>query len=359
MPERTTRARALAALDRLATFPEQNPNLVIETDMQGIVTYLNPVAAAAFPCLRDPRAACDAKHPLLADVTGFVAAFRLRGVSFSSREVEVGDEVYEQKVCYTPMSGDPAIRIYAHDITALKRAEMQVTELARAVLKAQESERHRIARELHDESGQALAALKISLQLLAAESPPDIADQLGDAVALVESTRERIRRLAYGLRPAALDTLGLSRSLELLCLETSELTHLAVTYRGRDTVELTDEAAVCLYRFVQEALTNVVVHAGATRAYVRLNANHGTVRLRVADNGSGMDTALLDDPMRTGLGIVGMRERLELLSGRLEATSVPGMGTEMIAVLPQENITGHVAAGSGASLRTTPGQVLL
>jgi signal transduction histidine kinase len=277
-------------------------------------------------------------HPLLANVPDFVAAFRDEGLEFDSREVTVGEAVFEQKVCYTPAGGDAVIRLYSHDITALKRAERQVTELARRIIHTQEEERHRVARELHDEAGQALAALKISLQLLAGDAPADIRVHLDDVIDLVESTRESIRHLAYGLRPPALDALGLNRSLDQLCTETSERTHLAVTYRGRDIGPLTDEAQVCLYRFVQEALTNAAVHANARRAYVRLKLDKDAVRLRVADDGMGMDPAILHDPLRTGLGIVGMRERLELLSGRLELTSVEGKGTEMIAVLPREGV---------------------
>lgn len=321
-----------ADLDRLAAFPEQNPNLVIETDMSGRVTYLNPEAASRFPELRDESPT----HPLLAGIPDFVAGFRASGLEFESREVTVGGEVFEQKVCYTPAGGYSVIRVYSHDITALKNAERQVTELARRIIHTQEEERHRVARELHDEAGQALAALKISLQLLAGDAPVDIRASLDDAIRLVESTRESIRHLAYGLRPPALDALGLNRSLGQLCAETSERTHLAVTYKGRDIAPLSDEAQVCLYRFVQESLTNVAVHADAHRAYVRLKLDKDAVRLRVADDGVGMDPAILHDPLRTGLGIVGMRERLELLSGRLELTSVAGKGTEMIAVLPRE-----------------------
>jgi len=332
--DRTGDRVTAADIDRLAAFPEQNPNLVIETDRSGRVTYLNPEASVRFPKLD----AAGPTHPLLADLPGFVAGFRDEGLEFASREVTVGDAVFEQKVCYTPAGDDAVIRLYSHDITALKRAERQVTELARRIIHTQEEERHRVARELHDEAGQALAALKISLQLLAGDAPQDMRASLNAVIDLAESTRESIRHLAYGLRPPALDALGLNRSLDQLCAETTERTHLAVTYRGRDIAPLTDEAQVSLYRFVQEALTNAVVHADASRAYVRLTSDTEAVRLRVADDGVGMDTAILHDPLRTGLGIVGMRERLELLSGRLEVTSVAGKGTEMIAVLPGEGV---------------------
>jgi two-component system sensor histidine kinase UhpB len=321
----------VANLDRLAAFPEQNPNLVIETDLTGRVTYLNPEAASRFPGLRDGT-----DTALLADVADFVLTFRAEGREFASREVTAGGCVFEQKVCYTAAGDDAVLRIYSHDITALKDAERQIAELARRVLHTQEAERHRVARELHDEAGQALAALKISLQLLVAEAPDTIRRSLQEAIDLVESTREQIRRVAYGLRPAALDTLGLNRAIDHLCSETSERTHLTVTYDGRDLGPLTDEAEVCLYRFVQEALTNIAVHAGARRAYVRLSVNGDAIRLRVADDGIGMEPEILDDPVRAGLGIVGMRERLALLSGRLEVTSMPGRGTELIAMLPRE-----------------------
>lgn len=319
-----------AELDRLATFPEQNPNLVIETDLRGRVNYLNPIAAEHFPELRGEGQA----HPLLDDVGSLVTEFRSRGEDFVSRQVHVGDAIFEQKICFTPAGDQAFIRIYAHDITALKQAEQATQVLARRLVHTQEVERHRVSRELHDEAGQALAALKISLQLLLPDSPEEMHPTLVQAIELVESTRQGIRQIAYGLRPPALDALGLNTSLEHLCTDTTERTHLEVTYQGRDLPPLSDGAEMCLYRFVQEALTNTAVHAEATRAYVRLTTDPDAVRVRVADDGKGMDVAVLDDPVRAGLGIVGMKERLQLLSGRLEASSLPGRGTEMIAVLP-------------------------
>jgi len=332
-PTRPRPIEATAAdLDRLAAFPEQNPNLVIETSVAGRVVYLNPEAAKRFPELHDEHD----RHPLLLGVVGYVEAFRADGLEFASREVIVDDSVFEQKVCYTVVGDRPSIRVYAHDITALKTAERQIAELARGIVHAQEEERHRVSRELHDEAGQALVALKISLQLLAGDAADDLRPSLDDAVELVESTRERIRRLAQGLRPPSLDALGLDRALAQLCAETDERTHLEVGYIGADLPHLSDEGQVSLYRFVQEALTNAAIHAAARRAEVRLTNTQEEVRLSVADDGIGMDPSTVNDPIRSGLGLVGMRERLELLSGRMEVAQSELGGTEVVAYLPSE-----------------------
>lgn len=321
-----------ADLDRLAAFPEQNPNLVIEVSVAGEVVYLNPEAAARFPELFDEHVS----HPLLAGLLEYVESFRSDGREFASREVIVGEAVFEEKVCHTLVGGRPSIRVYAHDITALKNAEHQIAELARGIVHAQEEERHRVSRELHDEAGQALVALKISLQLLAGDAPEELKPSLNDAVDLVDSTRERIRRLAQGLRPPSLDALGLDRALAQLCAETDELTHLHVRYAGTDLISLNDEGQVSLYRFVQEALTNAAIHAQAHQVAVRMSDSDDEVRVSVADDGIGMDPGTVTDPIRSGLGIVGMRERLELLAGRLEVTTSEWGGTEVVAYLPSE-----------------------
>jgi signal transduction histidine kinase len=328
-------AVAEAKLARLASFPEQNPNAVIETDVAGRVTYLNPVAQAQFPELWTQGFS----HPILRGVAAIVAGFEASGHPYVAREIDVGVAAYEQKICYTREGNAVRVRVYAHDITRRKRAEEAIQTLAKRVVFAQEEERQRVSRELHDEAGQALTALKLSLELIMAELPSGteaLRRNLAEAVALADSARERIRSLARGLRPPALDTLGLNLTLEAFCRDFSKRTQLAVRYEGTDVAGLSDAMTICLYRVLQEALTNVVKHAQATEVEVRLQRDDGEVRLLVTDNGRGFDhqpgRSLPQE--RIGIGMLGMVERLELFGGRLAVDSEPGRGVRLAAHLP-------------------------
>ncbi|HSB81458.1 MAG TPA: CHASE domain-containing protein [Candidatus Methylomirabilis sp.] len=219
------------------------------------------------------------------------------------------------------------------------RAEAVARRLTQQVLSVQEEERRHLSRELHDEAGQSLTGLVLNLQLLHAEAPEDqtsLRRRLRDAGALARGTAERIRLLARGLRPPDLDTLGLNASLRGLCHEVARRTGLSIGYSGSDVLSLPDTVTICLYRTLQEALTNVARHAGARHVRVTLQDDAESVRLSVEDDGVGFDTWPLvspRDPSR-GIGLPGMQERLELLGGRLEIASRPGQGTRLVAQVP-------------------------
>ncbi len=326
---------AKAQLAWLATFPEQNPNPVIETDQTGQVTYLNPVAQAQFPELWKEGFS----HPILSGLKAIIATFESASQSYVAREIDLEHAVYEQKICYARQHEKVRVRVYVHDITRRKRAEEAIQKLARGLVFAEEESRKRISRELHDEAGQALTALKLSLELIGRELPVKataLRQNFAEAIALTESTKEQIRLLARGLRPPALDTLGLNRTLEAFCRDFAKQSRLAVRYKGTEVPGLLDATDICLYRTLQEALTNVVKHAQATKVEVKLAVANHAVRLLVADNGRGR-TQELDKPRDeelSGIGLLGMRERLELLGGRLEVVSEPGHGLRLVAQLP-------------------------
>lgn len=332
--------RAERKLAWLATIPEQNPNIVVETDITGRVNYSNLAARTRFPCLiRDGFA-----HPLLQDIPTIVSTLESGDQSYVTREIEISEGAFERKIfSYTEHTGEVRIRVYAHDVTRRKRAEEAIQKLAQRLVYAQEEERGRLSRELHDEAGQALTALKLGLELLLRDLPADpsvLQQNLAEAIALSESTRERVRLLALGLRPPGLDTVGLDLTLEAFCRDFSRRTQLPIDYQGTKVTGSSDAINICLYRVLQEALTNVVKHAQATRVDVSLALANNTARLTVEDNGRGFDQAaaksLLERPL--GIGLLGMRERLELLGGALDLEWAPKGGFRVVANLP---LDGH------------------
>jgi signal transduction histidine kinase len=215
----------------------------------------------------------------------------------------------------------------------------QLRQLAKQVVSAQEDERQRVSRELHDEAGQALTALKISLQLIQNDLPAEfggLRERLNEATSLVDSTLQEIRLLAQALRPPSLDALhNINPTLEVFCREFRRRTQLAINYVGAELPALSEEANVCLYRFLQEALTNVAKHGRARRIWVVLQRDGDDVRLSVEDDGIGLQPGReMGSVALLGIGMLGMQERLELLGGRLEVDSQPGEGTRVTAHLP-------------------------
>jgi signal transduction histidine kinase len=212
--------------------------------------------------------------------------------------------------------------------------------LAQQLVSAGEEERQRLSRELHDEAGQALTALKISLTLIHNDLPADLdrtREQIGEAVQLASETMDQIRLIAHALRPPALDTIGLNSTLEGFCRDFAARTRLTIDYQGFALPQAPPAVTISFYRFLQEALNNVAKHSGADRVAVKLSYDGETICLRVADNGRGFDVPeqLAHTSAPGGIGLLGMRERFELLSGRLDIESQPGGGgTRLSACVP-------------------------
>jgi PAS domain S-box-containing protein len=239
----------------------------------------------------------------------------------------------------------PALSIFASQVaSAIESARLfeqvragraRLRQLTQQLVKAQEEERLRISRELHDEAGQALNALKLNLQMIQADLPPDFTtlyQNLDEAIALTGTTMEQIRLLAQDLRPSKLEAATLNQTLNEYCRQFARYTHLPIHYVGVDLPPLPGAVNICFYRFLQEALTNVVKHANAHQVRVTLSWTAATIRLAVEDDGLGFDPQAPDRPK--GLGLVGMQERFETLGGRLEVESAPGQGTHLAAHVP-------------------------
>jgi signal transduction histidine kinase len=207
--------------------------------------------------------------------------------------------------------------------------------LAGGVLRAREAEARRIAHELHDEAGQILAGLHITLDTLVRDvpGPPKALRRLHAELDRVET---QLRRLSHELRPTMLDDLGLAAALEWLAQGVSERSGVPVVVDASED-RLAPEIETALYRIVQEALSNAVRHGRPRRIAVEVHEQGASIRAVVRDDGHGFDVAAAWARRGDrGLGLIGMRERVEALGGTLEIRSTPGQGTELSVVIPRE-----------------------
>jgi signal transduction histidine kinase len=216
---------------------------------------------------------------------------------------------------------------------AVDLSERIAQDALRRVVEAQELERRRLARELHDETGQALTSILLGLKGLEEKSKDPASRAATEELReLVVSTLQDVRRLAVELRPTALDDFGLVAALERLAASFAEQTGISVDFQTALADErLPEEVETALYRIVQESLTNVVKHARARRVSILLARKEGAVKAVVEDDGQGFDPA---ERTGVGYGLVGMRERLALLGGRLEVESGGDAGTTIAAEVP-------------------------
>jgi two-component system sensor histidine kinase UhpB len=228
--------------------------------------------------------------------------------------------------------------VVARDITVRKRAEEALRELPRVIREAQEAERRRVARELHDSVNQILAAVKFRIH--AVEEKLLDRDEATwrealKAKALLEKAMQEVRRISRNLRPSELDDLGLAPAIRSLCGEFTERTRVAVDLSfARLPESFPDDLELNLYRIVQEALANIEQHSGATRVALRLTRDGPWLHVSIRDNGRGFDPQEVQRRTRGGMGLVDMRERAVFLGGTWKLQSAPGAGTELEAQVP-------------------------
>ncbi len=219
---------------------------------------------------------------------------------------------------------------------ALKRSQQELRGLSKAANEALEAERRRTARELHDELGQSLTALKMDLESLRSALPPsqpDLGERVRSMHVLLDGTIAATRRIAADLRPLMLDDLGLAAALDWLTHNFSTRTGIATDLIIDDTVaQVPEPIASALYRITQESLTNVAKYAQATTAEIRLERDGEWVQLLVRDNGRGIQAA--DQDKRGTFGLLGIRERVTLLGGEVAIKGESGQGSEVRARIP-------------------------
>jgi len=226
---------------------------------------------------------------------------------------------------------------------ALEDRSAELRRASASLLRAEEAERRRIARELHDDAGQVLTAIRLELGLLSGMVPqtPHAREAVDRALHLTARALETVRRTARGLRPAVLDDLGLVPAIEALAEDFSGRTGVAVDLVAeRPSRDVPSEVEVALYRVFQEALTNVARHAEAGRVLASLGQDGHEVVLVVEDDGRGFDPAKMPAVGDHPAGLAGMRERLLGLGGHLDVRSAPGQGTRLEARMPLEAASG-------------------
>jgi two-component system sensor histidine kinase UhpB len=215
----------------------------------------------------------------------------------------------------------------------LDRLEGERRESARRALQAQERERRRIARELHDEVGQLLTGIVLRSETLARRAGDDLRPALEDLREAARHGADDVRRIARRLRPEALDELGLQSALLALCASVAVSSGLEVERHLERDLGLDAEQELVVYRVAQEGLTNVVRHAAATRATLDLCATAGGVELTITDDGVGFDA-----PADGGSGLRGMRERALLVGAQLAVDARPAGGTRLRLLVPREEL---------------------
>jgi signal transduction histidine kinase len=227
------------------------------------------------------------------------------------------------------------------DITERRRAAEELEEanhqlrfLSRRLFEVQEEERRHLARELHDEIGQALTAAKINLQSVTGNGSSANFARLQETTAILDRLLGQVRQISLDLRPSMLDDLGLVPALRSLLDQQGRRASVAVRFSAENMPENVDpEIQTACFRITQEAVTNAVRHAHATRIDVDLRRDNGKLRLLIRDNGSGFE---VESPQAqtVGLGLVGIKERAALVGGQARIISSPKEGTTIEVFLP-------------------------
>jgi two-component system sensor histidine kinase UhpB len=233
-----------------------------------------------------------------------------------------------------PIDGDPAVAALARTFNEmLDRLESERRESAHRALIAQESERRRIAHELHDEVGQTLTGVMLQVEGLAAVIPDELREQLDELRETARAGTDEVRRIARRLRPEALEDLGLQSALSALATRVAEQAHFDISRQLDPGLALSPQQELVVYRVAQEALTNVARHAGADHVELRLDRDDGHAVLCVRDDGRGLRSTDLS----SSHGIRGMRERAMLIGAQLAIAPSPLRGTEVKLTIPLDH----------------------
>ena len=237
------------------------------------------------------------------------------------------------------------ILIFAEDITRRKQIEESLSEIPRKLIEAQEQERTRIGRELHDDIGQRLALLAVELQQLHENSLilPDVCSRMGEFQHRLSEIAADIQLLSHELHSAKLQYLGIAGAMRGFCREFGEQQKVEIDFRTHDLPSpVSPDTSLCFYRVLQEAVHNAAKYSGVRHIEVRLWGTSGEIHLTVVDSGAGFDREAAKESK--GLGLISMEERLKLLKGTLSIDSQPKRGTTIHARVPFISISDSARA---------------
>jgi signal transduction histidine kinase len=314
------------------------------TDRQGVILEANFAAVTLLDCR---------KEFLIGKPLGLFVADEFRNTFYqhliritlggrtAAFESRVGRSVPRRDVLVLPFPSDDNhhVRWILRDITPVKRFDRDRTELLGRLVTAQEDERRRISRELHDSIGQLLAGLTLAVKAArSADLPARVHGVLDDVQRISDELSRTAHDFAVRLRPTALDDLGLVPALEQFLSRLAARAEFEVDFhaQGFDGRRLPAEVETVLYRVAQEAVTNATRHAQPKRVSVLLTRTGSDVTLTIEDDGVGFDPGLIasPEPDRPRLGLAGMRERVGLVGGTLQIESSAGRGTTVLARVP-------------------------
>jgi len=225
-------------------------------------------------------------------------------------------------------------------LAIIEESQAKLRALSNELIQTQENERARISRELHDEIGQTLTAVNLNLEMINGEGDikeSDLSKWIDDCQKLVQKTLKNIHRFSHDLRPTVLDNLGLLPAIRTHVNGFKERTGITVEIEDEGEVhDLKDNLNTILYRVTQEALNNVLKHAEAHNVMITITRNENVIILRITDDGIGFDREkkMVSIPGNSGLGLPGMRERIQLVGGELSVSSKNGIGTTLMVEIP-------------------------
>ena len=342
---------------RLSTIIQNSMDAIIVIDAQEKIQIFNAAAEQMFGYIGKntldlslssliPRTLRTAHHVQIQDFLSSGKTARKMGSHMMVQGVRANGELFpiEASISRVMSDGKTYMTVIMRDLTErlktqdeLKRVQLELRELSMASLTAREEEKSRISRELHDELGQSLTALKMDLSWLQSHLSSNVAERSGRLIvmqSILDSTVTATRRIAADLRPLMLDDLGLLAALEWLTQDFVRRTSVPCDLRVDEAVVDVDERIQsALYRTIQECLTNIARHAQATQVMIELKVKPSVVQLQVHDNGKGILD--LERGKQGAFGLIGMRERIYILGGSVAIESPPGEGTLVTIELPR------------------------
>ena len=319
---------------------------VVLLDHQGVILDINDTYAQKFQKTPDEMLGLCIWYLFSHEVAG-LRMVNVNKVFKTGQPVRIVDErsgIWHDTIIYpvsTPGGKVNRVAVFARDITDRKLAEEHVHSLSQQLIKTRESERQRIARDLHDNVAQELSLLKISWETLFDNHPliPDeIRQKTSELSRILKRSISSVRDMAYDLHPPGLYQLGLAHTIYQYCEEFSEKNEIDVDFfaAGLDDLKIPPNTEINLYRLIQEGLWNIIKHAEATKATIKLVASFPNIILRIEDNGKGFNVKerLTAASKEKRMGLRSMEERVSLLNGKMEIYSRPKEGTKVFIEVP-------------------------